>query len=220
MHFYNRVLFWILVRKCKLYSYPFEPMFEAIDKHVMKCSFLTEQELDTFNQSFEFRKYPRKTLLLSAGEICDFEAYINKGCIRSYFINEDGAEVTLQFATEDWWVSDIASFHERTPSKVFIETLESCELLILTPVTKEALLSKVPKFERIFRIMIQRNLARLQERLFLTITTEGTQKYLDFVQRYPQIIQRVPQHYIASFLGITPEFLSKVRKKISERGEI
>lgn len=182
----------------------------------MRCSSLTPDELQLFNNSFEHRIYPRKTLLLSAGEICDFEAYINKGCVRSYFINEEGAEVTLQFALEDWWVSDIASFHERVPSKIFIETLEECEILMITPDSKESLLRSVPKFERIFRIMIQRNLARLQERLFLTITTDGKQKYLDFMQRYPQVIQRVPQHYIASFLGITPEFLSKVRKKIAE----
>lgn len=182
----------------------------------MKCSLLTEEELDIFNQSFEFYTYPKKTLLLRAGDICDFEAYIIKGCVRSYFINEDGMEVTLQFAMEDWWVSDIASFHERVPSKIFIETLENCELLILTPESKEKLLRKVPKFERIFRIMIQRNLSRLQERLFLTITTDGMQKYLDFISRYPQVILRVPQHYIASYLGITPEFLSKVRKKLAE----
>lgn len=194
-------------------------MFEVINKHVLRCSSLIQEELEIFNQSFELRRYPRKTLLLSAGEICDFEAYINKGCVRSYFINEDGAEVTLQFALEDWWVSDIASFHERTPSKIFIETLEECELLILTPESKGRLLRQVPKFERIFRIMIQRNLSRLQERLFLTITTDGKQKYLDFMQRYPQVIQRVPQLYIASYLGITPEFLSKVRKKIAEEND-
>jgi CRP-like cAMP-binding protein len=194
-------------------------MFELINKHVMRCSSLTQDELQLFNNSFDFRTYPRKTLLLRAGEICDFEAYINKGCVRSYFINEEGAEVTLQFALEDWWVSDIASFYERVPSKIFIETLEECDILIITPDSKENLLRQVPKFERIFRIMIQRNLARLQERLFLTITTDGKQKYLDFMQRYPQVIQRVPQHYIASYLGITPEFLSKVRKKITEENK-
>lgn len=196
-----------------------EIMFEVINKHVLRCSSLIQEELEIFNQSFELRRYSRKTLLLRAGEICDFEAYISKGCVRSYFINEEGAEVTLQFALEDWWVSDIASFHERIPSKIFIETLEECELLILTPESKDRLLRQVPKFERIFRIMIQRNLSRLQERLFLTITTDGKQKYLDFMQRYPQVIQRVPQHYIASYLGITPEFLSKVRKKIAEEND-
>ena len=194
-------------------------MFEAINQHVLKCSNLSAADLERFNGYLEFKKVPRKTLLLSAGEICDFEAYIVKGCIRSYFINEEGAEVTLQLALEDWWVSDIASFNERTPSKLFIETLENCELLLFNPTSKERLLRDIPQFERIFRILIQRNLSRLQERLYLTLTNNGTQKYLDFVKRYPLLPQRVPQHYIASFLCITPEFLSKVRKKLADSGE-
>ena len=192
-------------------------MFEAINKFVKKRIVISPEEISLFNSLLQHKKVPKKTYLLQEGEICRFEAYINKGCIRTYYINENGIEVTLQFAIEDWWVSDITSFHEQKPSRMFIETLEDCQLLILTPESKEQLLQKAPCFERMFRIMVQRNLSALQERLFKTIVTTAVDKYLDFIERYPTIPQRVAQHYIASYLGFTPEFLSKVRTKLSKK---
>lgn len=192
-------------------------MFDNINHHILRCGPLNATELDDFNALLEYKKIPKKTTLLHEGEICNFEAYIIKGCIRTYYIDEKGNEVTLQFAIEDWWVSDIASFHDHTPSSMFIETLEDCELLTLNPQTKEAALARVPKLERVFRLMVQRNLSVLQARLFKTIATSGTEKYLDFIKRYPTIPQRVAQHYIASYLGISPEFLSKIRARLSKK---
>ncbi len=190
-------------------------MFETINAHVAKCVSLPAEDLEFFDSLLEVKRVPKKTILLQEGEVCNFEAFINKGCIRSYYLDEKGAEVTLQFAIEDWWVSDIASFHERTPSSMFIETLEDCELLLLSPETKEQLLLKLARLERMFRLMVQKNLAVLQTRFFKTIATSARDKYIDFLQRYPTIPQRVPQHYIASYLGISAEFLSKVRKRLA-----
>jgi len=192
-------------------------MFDEINNHILKCGSLTREELDYFDDLLEYKKIPKKTVLLHEGEICNFEAYIIKGCIRTYYIDEKGMEVTLQFAIEDWWVSDIASFHDHTPSSMFIETLEDCELLTLNPQTKEAVLAKLPKLERVFRLMVQRNLSVLQSRLFKTIATTAKDKYLDFINRYPTIPQRVAQHYIASYLGISPEFLSKIRTRLAKK---
>lgn len=152
-------------------------------------------------------------MLLRAGDICNFELYVNKGCIREYYIDSKGMEITLQFAVEDWWMSDITSFQDQTPSSMYIETLEDCELLVLSRNVKERLLLKVPKFERMFRLMIQRHLSVVQNRLFRTISYTAMEKYLEFISRYPSIPQRVPQHYIASYLGISPEFLSKLRTR-------
>lgn len=166
-----------------------------------------------FNEILEYRKVPKKTRLLAAGDICNFEAYVNKGCIREYIIDENGVEVTLQFAVEDWWVSDLASFQDQSPCSMYIETMEDCELLILTRDSKERLLNEVPKLERMFRLMLQRHLTVIQKRLFKTISTTAMEKYLEFINRYPSIPQRVPQHYIASYLGISPEFLSKLRAR-------
>lgn len=192
-------------------------MFEAINQSVRQYASFTPEEIALFNDLLQYRQISRKTLLLQEGEVCNFESYITKGCIRNYYIDDKGEEVTLQFAIEGWWVSDISSFHDRKPSKMFIETLEDAEVLVLTPESKETLLQRVPKFERMFRLMVQRNLSRLQERLFQTITTTATEKYLDFLDRYPTIPQRVAQHYIASYLGFSPEFLSKVRGRLSKK---
>jgi len=189
-------------------------MFEAIDNYAARYISFTKEEIGLFNTLLQYKRVPKKTFLLQEGEVCRFEAYINAGCIRTYYIKETGTEVTLQFAIEDWWVSDIASFHEQKPSRMFIETLEDCEILMLTPASKETLLKEAPCFERMFRLMVQRNLSRLQERLFQTIATTAVEKYLDFLERYPTIPQRVAQHYIASYLGFSPEFLSKVRTKL------
>ena len=191
-------------------------MFSLINEHINRCVDFTEVEMQRFNELLVVKQIPKKTLMLQEGEVCNFEAYINKGCIRTYYIDPKGAEVTLQFAIEDWWVSDIGSFHERKPSKLFIQTLEPSEVLLLSPETKEKLLHEIPKFERVFRLMIQKNLTRLQDRFLQTVTTTAVEKYLDFIDRYPTIPQRVPQHYIASYLGFSPEFLSKVRTRLSK----
>jgi CRP/FNR family transcriptional regulator, cyclic AMP receptor protein len=192
-------------------------MFDQINMHATKCTTFTAEELAIFDELLQPKSVPKKTYLLQEGEVCNFEAYVVKGCIRTYFINENGFEIILQFAIEDWWVSDIASFHEKTPSKLFIETLEDCELLTFNTETKEELLARVPKFERVFRLMLQRNLSATQNRLINTISKTAQEKYLDFIERYPTIPQRVPQHYIAAYLGISPEFLSKVRTKLSKQ---
>ena len=169
------------------------------------------------NNLLQVKHYPKKTYLLQEGDICHFEAYVNKGCVRTYFIDENGFEVTLMFAVEDWWIGDIASFYNQQPSNLFIETLEETELLVFNPVTKEMLLREIPKFERVFRLMVQRRLAATQERLIHSISRTAQEKYLDFLKRYPEIPQRVPQHYIASYLGISPEFISKIRTRLSKK---
>lgn len=191
-------------------------MFDRINEYIGQCASFTPEEVSFFNSLLQYKEIPKKTLLLHEGEVCNFEIFVNKGCIRNYYIDERGNEVTLQFAIEGWWVSDIASFNERKPSLMFIETLEDCEALTLTPDTKEELLARVPQFERMFRLIVQRSLARLQERLYRTIATTAAEKYLDFIERYPTIPQRVAQHYIASYLGFSPEFLSKVRTRLAK----
>ncbi len=193
------------------------PMFDSINQYISRCIYVSPEELEYFNAVLEYRQIPKKTILLHEGETCNFEAYIIKGCIRTYYIDDKGIEVTLQFAIEDWWVSDIASFHDQKPSSMFIETLEDCDLLTLNPQTKETLLAKIPRLERVFRLMVQRNLSALQDRLFKTIASSATDKYLDFIKHYPGIPQRVTQHYIASYLGISPEFLSKIRKRLAKK---
>ena len=192
-------------------------MFQQIDKNINRSTTFLQEELAIFHELLEYKKVKKKTHLLRAGEICNFEAYVIKGCLRTYYIDENGSEVILQFGIEDWWVSDLASFYDQKSSQLFIEALEDCEIFIFTPQSKEELLFKVPKFERVFRLMIQRNLSATQNRLVRSIAQDAEQKYLTFIEKYPTIPQRVPQLYIASYLGISPEFLSKLRKKLAKQ---
>ena len=125
-------------------------MYEAINNYISRCASISESEMELFNSLLKKTTVPKKTYLLQEGEICNFEAFIIKGYIRSFYIDENGFEVILQFAIEDWWVSDIASFHDQKPSNIYIETLEDCELFILSDKNKEELLNQIPQFERVF----------------------------------------------------------------------
>ncbi|WHT39038.1 Crp/Fnr family transcriptional regulator [Myroides sp. mNGS23_01] len=191
-------------------------MYINILNNVGRSVKFTEKEEEIFISLLKKETIPVKTKLLREGEICNFEGYVQKGCIRIYYVNEDGFEVTISFAIEDWWVSDIASFHEQTPSDLYIETLEDTELYVLTPITKEQLVQAVPKFERVFRILVQRNLTSVQNRLINTISKKASDRYLEFISLYPTIPQRVAQYYIASYLGVTAEFVSTIRKRLLE----
>ncbi len=192
-------------------------MYSQINKNISRYVSFETDELAIFNSLLTYNKVPKKTILLHEGERCDFEAFVIKGCVRKYYIDSNGFEVILQFAIEDAWVSDTSfSIYEDNPSKVYIETLEDCEFFLFNPETKERLFIEAPKFERAFRILMQRSLSATQNRLFNTISKTATEKYLDFLELYPTLSQRVAQHYIASYLGISAEFLSKIRAKISK----
>lgn len=192
-------------------------MYSKINKNISRYVTFEPEELEIFNSLLEYKTVAKKTVLLQEGEMCHFEAFVIKGCVRKYYIDGNGFEVILQFAIENAWVSDISfSIYEDAPSRVYIETLEDCDFLLFSPETKEELFAKAPKFERAFRILMQRSLAATQDRLFHTISKTATEKYIEFLEQYPTLSQRIAQHYIASYLGISAEFLSKVRTKIAK----
>jgi|SRR6218665_1782565 len=190
-------------------------MYSQINTNISKYVSFNEAELYIFDSLLEYKRIPKMTVMLREGEVCNFEAFIIKGCIRKYYIDTNGVEVVLQFAIEDSWISDVSfNSHEKKTSQVFIETMEDCEVMIFNPSAKEELFEKVPRFERAFRLLMLQNLGVAQNRLVHTIARTATEKYLEFLELYPKIPQRVPQHYIASYLGITAEFLSKLRTRL------
>jgi len=192
-------------------------MYEVIDRFVAKYIQLTQEELDFFHSLLKHKKVRKKTFLLQEGEICNFEAFVLKGCIRSYYLDKDGVETILLFAVEDWWVSDLTSFSEQKPSNLFIETLEDCELLSIDFASKTRLFEKIPAFERMFRLMVQRSLGVLQQRFYASVSQTAEERYLQFMEKYPLVAQRVPQHQIARYIGVSPEFLSKVRSTMYKK---
>ncbi len=192
-------------------------MFSGLDQNLTHHIQLSPQELETVHSFFKHKTLKKKTFLLRQGQVCNFEAYLLKGCVKKYYIDQNGFEVILQFAVEDWWVSDIASFCEQAPSNLFIETLEETELLTIDHQGKEQLFKQLPQLERVFRLMVQRAYAVLENRFFTSISATAEERYLNFIRNYPTIPQRVPQYQIASYLGITPEALSRIKAAVSRK---
>lgn len=195
-------------------------MYSMILNNISKFTTLTPDEQSFFISMLDYKFIPKKTILQHEGDICQFEGYITRGCARIFYVNEEGCEVTLAFATEDCWISDVCSFYEKTPSIFSIETLEDTEMYVFTLEIKEKLFAKIPKLERSFRLLVQRNLSVVQNRLIKTITHSATDRYLEFIQTYPSVPRRIPQYYIASFLGVSPAFISTIRKRLSSRKKI
>lgn len=192
-------------------------MYAEIDKYLSKNTFISEGEFELLHSYLRKRILRKRGFLLSQGEICNFEAYIVKGCLKKYYIDEKGDEVILQFAVEDWWISDIGSFSEQKPSNLFIEALEDTELLLIDYANKEKLFAEIPGLERVFRVMIQKAYSVLENRFYSSIAQSAEDRYLDFVKRYPAIVQRVSQTQIASYLGITPESLSRIKSRMIKK---
>jgi CRP-like cAMP-binding protein len=192
-------------------------MFEALDQFVSKYIRLTSEETEIFHSLLEYKKVKKKQFLLREGEICQFEAFILKGCIRTFYVDKSGTETILNFAVEGWWVSDLSSFSEQQPSAQNIETLEDCELLMINYDNKKILFDVIPAFEKVFRILVQRSLGVLQQRFYAGISQTAEERYLAFIDKYPQVVQRVPQHQIARYIGVSPEFLSKVRSTMYKK---
>lgn len=190
-----------------------EKDYAEIDKYINKCIDINDDERRTYHSLLERQKVKKKTFLLEAGQICKYEWYVIKGCVRIYYIDDNGFDVNLMFAVEDWWFSDLQSYTEEKPSRLFIQALEDCDLWRMTKKNKEKVFTEIPKFERMFRMMLQRSNIAIQQRLLQTYTKTAEERYAEFLERYPQIPQRIPQHHIASFLNMSPEFLSKIRNK-------
>jgi CRP-like cAMP-binding protein len=190
-------------------------MFELLYKKITEKIPLSEEEFEVCKALFTPRKVRKKQFLLQEGDVSKYQIFVNKGLLRSYTIDEKGAEHILQFALEGWWTADLYSFFTEEPSLFNIEALEDSELLLINRPSWETLLEKLPVLERYFRILIQNSLIATQRRLMESLSETAEKKYLKFMQLYPESIQRVPQHMIASYLGITRETLSRLRRDIA-----
>lgn len=192
-------------------------MYELLHTKITETISLTEEEFDFCKTLFSPKKLRKRQYLLQDGDVCKYTAFVEKGMLRTYTIDEKGNEPILQFSMEGWWVADLYSFFTGEPSHFNVEALEDCELLLITEPSWNILLEKIPAFERYFRILIQNNLIATQRRLMGTMIETAEEKYLKLVKNFPGCIQRVPQHMIASYLGITRETLSRTRSHLAAR---
>lgn len=192
-------------------------MFEVLFKSINEKVQLTQEEQEICKTFFTPKKLRRKQYLLQQDDVCKHTAFVEKGVLRVYTVDDKGYEHIIQFALEGWWVSDIYSFLTGEPSIYNIDALEDAELVMLSKSSNEAMLENVPKMERYFRILFQNALVAMQRRLVGSLSQSAEEKYTRLVTTYPNIIQRVPQHMIASYLGIAAETLSRIRKIMSLR---
>lgn len=192
-------------------------MFEILSQSIREKVTLTDEEFEYCKSLFRPKKLRKRQYLLQKDDICKYTAFVEKGALRAYTIDEKGSEHILQFALEGWWIADLYSFLTDEPSLFNIDALEDCELLLITQPSWETLLQKVPCMERYFRILVQNNLIATQRRLIGSFSKTAEQKYISLTSAFPDIIQRVPQHMIASYLGITRETLSRTRSQMALR---
>ncbi len=191
--------------------------FDRILQNVAKHIQLDKTETDFFVSLLQHKTLKRKDYLLKQGNICKTENFIIKGCLRTYTIDENGFEHILMFGIEDWWVGDLYSFLTQTPANYFIDALEDTEVLQITKDNLGKLYERVPKFEKFFRLILQNAFIAQQNRINQNLSFTAEQRYLDFIKKYPQIEQRITQKQVSAFLGITPVFLSMLRRKLANK---
>jgi CRP-like cAMP-binding protein len=160
---------------------------------------------------FELNKVSKKIMLLEKGDESDFTLFVSSGCLKMYSLDEDGVKHIIQFASEDWWISDLYSFLTGNPSEYYIESVKDTSYLKLTKEQREIMLEKHPKMERFFRIMCEYNIIHSRKRIVDLMQTPAKERYEKFCKMYPTIVNDVPLKHIASYIGVTPEFLSKLR---------
>lgn len=192
-------------------------MFELLSQSIKEKISITDEEINFAKTLFIPKKLRKKQYFLQEGDVCKYTAFVEKGMLRTFTVDEKGNEPILQFSMEGWWVADLYSFFTQEPSPYNIEALEDCELLLITQPSWEILLEKIPSLERYFRILVQNNLIATQRRLISAISETAEEKYTKLINNFPGCLQRVPQHMIASYLGITRETLSRVRSQIAAR---
>ena len=190
-----------------------ELFFQSISQKVD----LTEEEISYIKTFLKPKKLRKKQYLLQEGDVCGFIAFVEKGALRAYSVDEKGSEHIIQFALEGWLISDLYSFLTGEPATYHIDALEDCELALISKNANEELLKKLPKYETWVRLQITGAYIAMQKRLTSILSQSLEDRYKAFTAIYPNIIQRVPQHMVASSMGLTPETLSRVRSKRSRR---
>lgn len=193
------------------------PRYQLILQNVSRFIELTAEESEFFVSLLKHRHIRRRQYLLQEGDICKYTVFVNSGCLRSYSVDSNGFEHILQFAIEDWWIGDMYSHITQQPGFLNIDALEDSDVLLLHRDDQIRLFEQVPKFERFFRILLEKSMVMHQLRLMENISMSAAQRYELFAKRYPKIIARVPQTQIAAYLGITPEFLSKIKKELLKK---
>ena len=189
-------------------------MYEVLTRSFMAKASFSEEDLQKCKNYFAAKKIRKRQYVLQEGDVCNRSIFIEKGSLYSYTIDDKGTQHVIQFAFEGWWIGDLYSFLTGEPSKMNIEALEDSEVLTIERQDHFKLLSEVPKYETYYRILFQDAYVALQRRVSSTIGLSAEEKYQRLINQYHAFINRVPLHLIASYLGVSPETLSRIRKQM------
>ncbi|RRA94642.1 Crp/Fnr family transcriptional regulator [Paenimyroides viscosum] len=185
-------------------------LLQNISKHIT----LTSQEEELVLNAFESDSFKAKTVVIKPGDEAHFTYFVLKGILRSYTIDDNGAIHILSFAVPGWWVADMYSYLTEKPAILYIDVMEDCEVLILQRSHAERLFNEVPKLERFFRILTENNLISNQQRILDKMSLTAEERYEKFLKKHTDIINCLPQKNIASYIGVTPEFFSKMKSNL------
>ena len=188
-----------------------KPLLSYIQKFVD----LTEEEQLILASNVICRKYLKGQYLLQQGDVCKYQCFVISGCVKTYFIDDEGQEHIMMFSIEDWWAADMSSFITQTPADFNIQCLQNTELIMFSNDALKDLYLQIPKFESFFRQILERGLAASQKRVIRNFSLTAKERYLYFRNQYPKTEQRIPQYMVASYLGITKEFLSKIKNQLA-----
>jgi CRP-like cAMP-binding protein len=191
----------------------YELFFQKLNEKVT----FTQEEQDIIRSYLTPKKIRKRQYLLQEGDICKMIAFVEKGALRAYSVDDKGNEHIIQFALEGWTISDLYSFLTGEPATYNIDALEDSELVLISKSAQEAILKKCPKYETYTRLQLTGAYLAMQKRLTSILSLPLEERYNSFIKLYPNIVQRVPQHMIASYMGLKPETLSRLRKKIAEK---
>jgi CRP/FNR family transcriptional regulator, anaerobic regulatory protein len=189
-----------------------KPLIDYFEKFLP----LNEEEKSIVEKVFKERRVKRRQFILQEGDVCLHNTFVVEGCFKMYMVDLNGKEHNLQFAVENWWIGDIGSFHSGASSSLYIEALENSVILQTNKEDQLKLFVDYPKFNRIFRVLAENAMVSLQNRILQNISSTAEERYLIFLEKYPQLFNRISNVQIASYLGVTPEFLSTIRKKIAK----
>jgi len=185
---------------------------DHLKAHILKRVNLATEELEDFAGSFKLINVKKRQFIVQPEFVSKYRYYVVNGSFRAYVIGDEGQEHTIQFAIDDWWITDYNSYIFQQPASMFIMALEDSTMLQIS-FQDEQILKKNPRFQQFFCILAEGTAAYMARRVITNLTKTAEQRYEIFLERYPQIVNRVPQYALASFLGMTTEYLSKLRKK-------
>lgn len=192
-------------------------IYNSVLNNIAKHISLDKKETDYFSSLLKYKEIKRKNFLLKEGQICKTINYVHSGALRAYYLDKNGKESTIMFAISDWWITDMFCFVNQQPAMLFIQAIEDSCVLQLKKEDLDRLYLEIPKFERFFRIIMQNAYIREQLRVIQNLSLSAEERYNNFLAKYPQIVKQVTQKQIASYLGITPEFLSAIRANQSKK---